>query len=791
MASEIIDLELSQNLKELGIVEDFFFEAGTTQNFILDLNIDNKDVRIIFHYYKDWNRTKRNAKDAIRDKDIQKPYIKPILDTLDANYNSVAGTQENYNRDDVQEESSRENKDDDETAKSKRQFVIYKYSEMGKGSLHEAIIVNGLPFFIKYYNNKNKFELVENIEENNRTLRPPQGEEESPYTPYSFESNEELEFYIQKARQISLEGIYFKGKSLFSKYVDHDEYVIILLTADAIWTWFQDLFSTTHYTEGVGTNDVGKSSIGYTFEYTAYRVVKGVAISGANYNRILGSIEPGQCVIIEDEGDSISEDIDKVKLLKAGYEYNAKIPKINMNTKDQDQKWYRPYCYKMILAERSLKEYKVRGLVDRTFSFNCRPGKVKYQIKEVVSENIKKSPRLQKLYNELLSFRKLMLCYRLVHYKDELPEIETGLENRDNELSKPLLQLFYGTEALKNEIIPTLEKFVKQRRTRRANSLEAALYPIIKKHVFSTERLNCENNSYSELKVKKKSIKVPFSYIWNSIKDDKAIDGEYDAKKNKYEYVTVEYGTLYLNSLPTFIHDKFTAELKKEDYGRALIFDIEKLERFENLYGDIQLDDKNVKIDVRLKTSETDDFDDFDDFPGARIDISEKKDSIEHTAEKQTEEKVVEVLPTRSFDPIDNSNTDNSTSQEKNYSIIDRHALQKSSESSESSVNINERQSLSLNAEDRRYENQSPTTIIEGSKRMSLRQKIEAGLFTNPLISESDLLIDEDYDYYPEIINNITKNKGSDRWFCTIKDCKWKQDKWFMMKHPCKKCEEK
>ena len=71
------------------------------------------------------------------------------------------------------------------------------------------------------------------------------------------------------------------------------------------------MFPATHYSEGVGTNDVGKSSIGYTFEYTGYRVVKGTAISGANYYRVLGSIEPGQCVIIEDEGDSISEDPDK------------------------------------------------------------------------------------------------------------------------------------------------------------------------------------------------------------------------------------------------------------------------------------------------------------------------------------------------------------------------------------------------------------------------------------------------------------------------------------------------
>ena len=212
---------------------------------------------------------------------------------------------------------------------------------------------------------------------------------------------------------------------------------------------------------------MGKSSIGYTFEYTGYRVIKGTAISGANYSRVLGSIEPGQCAIIEDEGDQISEDPDKVKILKAGYEYNTKIPKINMNTANQDQKWYFPYCYKMILAEKSLKEYKAKGLVDRTFSFPCRPGKVKYSIKEVVSQNINKSPKLQKSYEELLYFRKLMLCYSLIHYKDLLPEIETGLKNRDKELCKPLLQLFYSTKALKNDIIPIIRKICKTKKNKK------------------------------------------------------------------------------------------------------------------------------------------------------------------------------------------------------------------------------------------------------------------------------------------------------------------------------------
>ncbi|MGI0051131.1 MAG: hypothetical protein ACRD8K_05280, partial [Nitrososphaeraceae archaeon] len=219
----------------------------------------------------------------------------------------------------------------------------------------------------------------------------------------------------------------------------------------------------------------------------------------------------------------------------------------------------------------------------------------------------------------------------LIHYKDSLPEIETGLKNRDNELCKPLLQLFYGTTALNKDIIPTLERFAKQRRTRKANSIDAALYPIIKKFVFSEAGLDFNTNTYLELKQKKKTVKVPFYRIWDYIIGKEGfkagIDGQYDENKNKYAYETIDYGTLYLNSLPTVISNIFTAEVKKQSYGSALIFDVEKLERFEELYSDIQLKEDNVKIEVKLISTEakSDDCDDFDDFLNLYSDISEKK----------------------------------------------------------------------------------------------------------------------------------------------------------------------
>ena len=78
-------------------------------------------------------------------------------------------------------------------------------------------------------------------------------------------------------------------------------------------------------------------------------------------------------------------------------------------------------------------------------------------------------------------------------------------------------------------------------------------------------------------------------------------------------------------------------------------------------------------------------------------------------------------------------------------------------------------------------QSQNILTTLKPSQQSNL-SKIKTGLFTNPLISESDLLL-EDYPYNPKIINNIYRFEGNDHWFC--KNCAMKGDKWFMMKHPC------
>ena len=482
----------------------------------------------------------------------------------------------NKNKNHHKNSDNKETKSDKNEARLKT-IPTFKYSNKGKDSLHEAIIVNGKPYFVTYDSINDKIDTKEVIQESTRKLRP-HNQEEYPYTPYEFESMEELQQFISRALDISKDELYTKAKSIFRKYVDQDEHVINLLTMDSIWTYFQDLFPATHYLECIGTNDVGKSTIGYTFECTGYRVIKATSISGANYYRMLGSIERGQCVIIEDEGDNISEDPDKIRILKNGYEYTGKVPKINMNSYDQKQIWYKPYCFKMILAEKSLSRWKARGLVDRTFTLHCRPGSVNYSIKEVITENINKDPLLQQLYNELIDFRKLMLCYRLVNYRNTLPNIETGLKNRYNELCKPLLQFFCGTNAFK-EITETLQVFITQRKDRIENSIEVIVYPIIEKAV----------SEFGNVISGKK--------IWELITG--SLEGYFDTDRdgNKTKptlFHSEDHGDLYMKTMTSIICDKFGAKLKHGNKGNMLVFVPDYLVKIGKAY------DRSEGIQTRL-----------------------------------------------------------------------------------------------------------------------------------------------------------------------------------------------
>ncbi len=438
----------------------------------------------------------------------------------------------------------------------KRECQSYKYSNKGKSSLHEAIILSGSSIFIKYENDG--IVCVDQIEESDRTIRPPYSEE-YPYEPYEFANIEELKSYVKKAKTETIDSLYLWAKSIVTKYNDQDSPKLILLAADVVWSYFQDKFSTTHYVTVIGDNGSGKSTIGDTFEAVAYRVVSMTDPSAANLFRILGTLEPGQCTLVADEAEKIDQSPEIMSTLKTGYQFKSKVARVNMNTGKQE--FYYPYCLKIIIAERSPDEMKAKGVLDRTFVLNTYNGTPKYDIKE--AQKPAGNANRQTLLEELVDFRKVMLVYRVLHSEDPIEDIDIGIQGRHKELCKPMIQLFHNTKS-NMEIQAAFQKFLDEKNQRKINSLEAALHPII---------VNLVSTAGRELSVAR---------VWNSILE--TIPGTRDEKKPN-EFQSYDFGIMYRNTITNIMCDKFGAERSHRRNGTVLTFDHEKLVRVGNLYN--------------------------------------------------------------------------------------------------------------------------------------------------------------------------------------------------------------
>lgn len=456
--------------------------------------------------------------------------------------------------------------------KEKPQYSTFKYSTRLDGQLHEAIMLGSEPFFLTYSPITNGFGLVRKIEEVNRILVTPYPEE-YPYDPVEFHSKQELQEYFDLASNETIDSLYQKIKGQVYLYIDQDEEIIVLMSGDILWTFFQDLYSTTHYYDVNGKiNGIGKSSIGHVFEAIAYRAVRMTDPSAANVFRSLGKIEAGQCTIIMDEADRVHKDTDMLSILKEGYQARAKVPKTNPSTFKQE--WFYCYGFKIRIAEESLRGNITKGVIDRSFQIKAIRGKPRYDIKEVL-QPANRIERLGKLHNDMLSLRKLLLCYRLIHFEDELNDVEIGLDNRDKELCKPLLQLFYGSRSYVEVKTAVMSFLTKKNKRKRNTSMDPVLFEIV---------INLIN--------RKKTLQLSVSDIWEvmvnglpeiTYDDDgriaesgiAQIPGVYNSSKPN-EYQTYDFDTIYRSTFTKTL-EGFGAEHGRTKDKRFLVFDPDKL----------------------------------------------------------------------------------------------------------------------------------------------------------------------------------------------------------------------
>lgn len=185
-----------------------------------------------------------------------------------------------------------------------------------------------------------------------------------------------------------------------------------------------------------------------------------------------------------------------------------------------------------------------------------------YDIKEVLHPASRRTEKLEKLHNNLRNLRKLLLIYRLVHFEDLIVDSDIGLNGRDKELCKPLLQLFHGTKSY-NMIATAIKSFLIKKNTRRNNvSLEPILFSIIKNMI------------------PKYGTTISVKEIWDKIRED--VNGVYNPEKPN-EYQTFDYDTIYRSTI-TRILEGFGAERKRKNSGMVLIFDKGKLDKIGRMY---------------------------------------------------------------------------------------------------------------------------------------------------------------------------------------------------------------
>jgi hypothetical protein len=402
--------------------------------------------------------------------------------------------------------------------------------------------------------------------------------------PYTFES--EKDFYdkvdfVKNHKFCTLDGIYQTVKRIWSKYIDAENEHLVICAADTIFTYFQDIIGITHYLWFVGDNDSGKSNNLWVLHYLAYRNMMSIGISSANVYQFLGNEEEGIGTICEDEANKIDEDQDKMDLAKSGYTKGFPVVRISISSNGQrHQKRYNTFCFKAYAAEKAPDVIKAKGMIQRLVKLRCIAGDPAVDILEVV--NPVGDTGLTELLKELNGVRNLLLCYRLVHRSDKIRNITVNLKNREKQLFKPVLRLFYGTRAL-DEIKTAVEKYIDERRKTKSHGLNSFLIQVVKDML--TEK------GYNDITVAlSDTFELPTSDIWLKVKtltDATVIPG------HPLTCDTTRFGPLSQRKVVEVLEDVFKAEVKSSNSVRNVRFTKKDLIRVINSY-----DIKDAQIEI-------------------------------------------------------------------------------------------------------------------------------------------------------------------------------------------------
>jgi hypothetical protein len=440
----------------------------------------------------------------------------------------------------------------------RKESYVQKFSS--ETTLAEAILIAGHPaFIISHKTSPSKLSILSSIELEDRIIKPLESESYIN-RPYAFDSREQLDAYIERAKRETIDSLFLKCVAIWQKYIDADNFHILICAADTVFSYFQDKIGMTHYLFFVGNNGSGKSNNLRVFQQLAYRNMFTSDVTSANIYQFLGSIEEGQGTISEDEADNIDCNLDKMKIYKNGYTKGIPVLRTDTNNGRKQYRYY-TYCFKAFAGEKLPDPMKAKGFLQRTIELQCFNGFPKYDITEVI--NPAGEAEYQTLLDELTDTARLLFIYRLLHFHEIIPKIKLNIFGRENQLFSPLIRLFRDSET-KKKLLPIISKYVSQKRERNADSFHAYLFKTI------TDLINVQQTHQLESRL-----------IWTTITD--SLPGD-PIPSRPQSYQSSDYGEISQREVVQVLKDVFGATASRDCKSRKLVFDADKLNHLGNIY---------------------------------------------------------------------------------------------------------------------------------------------------------------------------------------------------------------
>lgn len=169
--------------------------------------------------------------------------------------------------------------------------------------------------------------------------------------------------------------------------------------------------------------------------------------------------------------------------------------------------------------------------------------------------------------------------HRLIHFKDEIPDLDIGIISRHKELVKPTLQLFQETKS-QEKLVETFQTLLDLKNRRNATSLHSALLDVTISAIPDIDF----NEPVPTLDGKVELLARDF---WAILPD--RIPGQQDDKKPG-EYHSTEFGTLYKRTVGTIMHDNIGVESRHTKNGALYTFNRHTINRLRSqLNGKIRI----------------------------------------------------------------------------------------------------------------------------------------------------------------------------------------------------------